>query len=224
MRQKWIQVWTEELLEGSIRFDLTSAQRGIWIDLLAMAGRSRNFGVIQANPDTAYPHHWIANKLNISLDLLHPTLGLLKSQGRIIEDEKGIKIVNFSRYQQGAAKKASHDVDVKRVFETWNDCKVIVHQKLTAEMETAIVKVVKDNDMDVVISGIKCYAGILHNPAARFTWKWTLRDFLVRGLGKFIDRESAEQNYLTGGNPNGGTGENTHSRPAGRNYGYNQPT
>jgi hypothetical protein len=55
--------------------------------------------MIQANPTTAYPHSWLANKLNIPLELLEATLVVCKEQGRISENSTGIKILNFDLYQ-----------------------------------------------------------------------------------------------------------------------------
>jgi hypothetical protein len=47
MRRKWIKLWVDDWLDGSIRKDLNASETGVWADLLAMAGHSRNPGVIQ---------------------------------------------------------------------------------------------------------------------------------------------------------------------------------
>jgi hypothetical protein len=80
---------------------MTPAQRSVFVDLIAMARESRNPPFIQANPTTAYPHSWLASKLNIALDLLEEALEVCKAQGRISENSTGIKILNFDFYQEG---------------------------------------------------------------------------------------------------------------------------
>ena len=102
----WLKLWTRGWLEGSVRFDLTPAQRSVFIDLLAMARESRNPPWIQMNENQGYPHSWIAQKLNVPLDLLEETLELCKKQGRIYENETGIKIMKFEVYQ-GIERKSS---------------------------------------------------------------------------------------------------------------------
>lgn len=55
-RRQWVKLWVNEWLDGTTRFEMTDAQRAFWIDLLAMAGRSRFPGRICAgiSPDGAY--------------------------------------------------------------------------------------------------------------------------------------------------------------------------
>src|ERR1700687_1554021 len=54
-RRSWVKLWVNEWLDGTTRFEMTDAQRAFWIDLLAMAGRSRFPGRICAGTvDGAY--------------------------------------------------------------------------------------------------------------------------------------------------------------------------
>lgn len=98
-RRQWIKLWTAESLRGSIRFDLTPAERGVWYDLLAMAGESRTPGIIQATEGVAYPRPWLAQTLNIPLELLEDTLEKLQTTNRISINGDCIHIVNFDYYQ-----------------------------------------------------------------------------------------------------------------------------
>jgi len=88
-----------ECLNGSIRYQLTSEERGTWYDLLNFAAICTNHGIISDRDGRAYPHNFIANRLNISLELLESTLGNCITEGRITEDETGIQIVNWQLYQ-----------------------------------------------------------------------------------------------------------------------------
>ena len=98
-RRTWVKMWVNECLEGTIRFDFSPAERGVWYDLIMLAGRCRVPGTISANENTAYPHSYIAGLLNIDLKLLEKTLEKCKKSGRVTEDERGIHLLNWDHYQ-----------------------------------------------------------------------------------------------------------------------------
>jgi len=98
-RRTWVKMWVNECLEGSIRFDFTAAERGVWYDLILMAGRCRIPGIISANEKSPYPHSYIAGILNVDIELLESTLAKCKASGRILESDKGIELVNWEHYQ-----------------------------------------------------------------------------------------------------------------------------
>lgn len=100
-RRLWVKMWVEECLEGTIRFDFTSAERGVWYDLIMLAGHCRVPGIISANENTAYPHSYIAGKLNVDIELFERTLEKCKSgkDPRIKETDEGIVLINWDHYQ-----------------------------------------------------------------------------------------------------------------------------
>ncbi len=55
--------------------------------------------MLQANETTAYPHSWLASKLNIPLELLEETLEICKNQDRVSENDTGIRVLRFAYYQ-----------------------------------------------------------------------------------------------------------------------------
>jgi hypothetical protein len=93
---KW---YSKNWLNGSIRFECTPEERSVFVDLCSMANESRNRGVIQANSTHPYPHSYIANQLNIPLELLERCLRKFEQQERIYENQQGIIIIKFSYYQ-----------------------------------------------------------------------------------------------------------------------------
>ncbi len=93
---KW---YPKNWLHGSARFDCTSEERGIFLDLVCMANESRNRGVIQANETTPYPHKYIAQQINVPVKTLDRCLRKFENQERIHENETGIHIINFGYYQ-----------------------------------------------------------------------------------------------------------------------------
>lgn len=103
-RQPWMKFWTNSWLHGSIHIDCTAEERALFVDLMAMANESRNRGIIQANADTPYPHSYLAEELHVALEFLELSLKKFESQGRIHENEKGIIVLSFPRYNPPAHK------------------------------------------------------------------------------------------------------------------------
>jgi len=97
--RRWIKVYPVECLEGSIRWQLEPDERGTWYDLLNFAALCRQPGLIADADGRPFPRPFIANRLNISLELLERTLKKCEEEGRIFENENGIHIVNWERYQ-----------------------------------------------------------------------------------------------------------------------------
>ncbi len=99
MTKKWFKFWVAESLRGSIRFDLTSEERGVWYDLLAMAADGRHEGYIAPNTEQGYPDAWIAATLNISIKLLKRVISKCEVTDRLERTRFGLHIANWSRYQ-----------------------------------------------------------------------------------------------------------------------------
>ena len=97
--RRWVKLWVSECLEGSIRYQLDAAERGVWYDLILISSLGGTPGTISDRDNRAFPHTFIASRLNISVTLLELTLDKCIKEGRVIEDEKGIHITNWERYQ-----------------------------------------------------------------------------------------------------------------------------
>lgn len=82
------------------------------------------------------------------------------------------------------------------LFDYWNNKKIIVHKKLTEKMKTKIRSALKDYSPEELEKIIDTYTEILKDEKYYFSYKWTLEDFLSRGLGKFSDPEAAKQNFI----------------------------
>lgn len=83
--------------------------------------------------------------------------------------------------------------NIYTIFTHWNNNKIIVHEKNTYEPK--IKSALKDYSVDEITAAITNYATILHSDEYYFNYKWTLGDFLKRGLDKFLDLEVAKNNY-----------------------------
>ena len=99
-RRKWIKLFIDECLTGTIREDLLPEERGVWYDFLLFAGRNRPPGAISANETTAISSKRLAALLNIPIQLLTRATKKFKASGRITVNSRGIiHIVNWDKYQ-----------------------------------------------------------------------------------------------------------------------------
>ena len=78
----------------------------------------------------------------------------------------------------------------------WNSKKIITHKYLTDKCY-GIINGKLDNGYTLkeLKQAIDNYSYILIGKQFFWNYKWTLQDFLVRGLDKFMDIETAKQNY-----------------------------
>lgn len=112
-QMKWFKLHTYGWLNGSIRMQLTPAERGIWADLLAMASESKVRGTVCASKNLPYTREYIAAKLIVNLEELNSTIekccadqNAEDGECRMKVDEYGCLVINnFARYQDTPAEK-----------------------------------------------------------------------------------------------------------------------
>ncbi len=83
----------------------------------------------------------------------------------------------------------------REIFDLWNSLGMIKHKKLTGDMKRALVAALRDFPAAEISQAMKNYAQIVNDEQCFFKYRWTLKDFLKRGLDKFLDLEVAIQNY-----------------------------
>lgn len=108
-RRQWVKLWVNEWLDGTSRFELTPQQRLLWVDLLALAGRSRFPGEIYAgmsgdNKKVGYPIEYLAGVLQMDKVTTNNALKLLQAHCHITLEESApdvyvIGIINWEKYQ-----------------------------------------------------------------------------------------------------------------------------
>jgi hypothetical protein len=109
-KRQWVKLWTNEWLDGTTRYQMADAQRAFWIDLLAMAGRSRFPGIICAGRDgehfVGYPLNRFQSLMAEPIDI-DATLQLFERTGKIkltVSSEGPpklyvIELLNWRKYQ-----------------------------------------------------------------------------------------------------------------------------
>ncbi|MEW6095653.1 MAG: phage replisome organizer N-terminal domain-containing protein [bacterium] len=102
MRQRtgkdWIPLWVDKWLWGSTRLELSPEERGIFIDLIAIA--SKDDGYIRANPTIAYPLEQLSGMLCLTKEQLENAINKCIQTEKIEKLPNGIiKIKNWETYQ-----------------------------------------------------------------------------------------------------------------------------
>ena len=86
------------------------------------------------------------------------------------------------------------DIDILSVFNFWNEQNIVVHKNCNGN-ESIIKKLLKTYTVEEIKQSIKNYEEILHSENYYWSYTWTLKEFLKRGIDKFIDIEIARKNY-----------------------------
>ena len=96
------------------------------------------------------------------------------------------------------------NIIIVQIFNFWNEQKIKIHKKITDQIKREISNRVKDYGVDLIKQSILNYSKIINNPDSYwFGYRWDLKDFLHRGLEKFMDWEVAHKNYMRDKQNNG---------------------
>ena len=104
----------------------------------------------------------------------------------------------------GNATNVKEDVDVKEevdiyipIFKKWNEQKIIIHKKITPRIKSSINSALKEFSREEILQAFENYKTVLSGAEYYFTYKWTLEDFLKRGLRKFVDEADPFNNFIS---------------------------
>jgi hypothetical protein len=94
--------------------------------------------------------------------------------------------------------------NIYSLFSFWNSKNIIRHGKLDDKIRRSIKSALNSYQESQIRQAIDNYAEIIRDQNKYyFTYRWTLKDFLSRGLDKFMDIDIARHNYVKKGVPNG---------------------
>jgi len=99
--------------------------------------------------------------------------------------------------------------DIYTIFEFWNSTKVTVHRTMSNELRGHINARLVKFSVEEVCNAITNYSTVLTEKRYYWTHKWTLGEFLVRGLDKFLDENKPLENFLNKTSINEGSDKST---------------
>lgn len=119
MPLQWIKLWIDPCLDGSIRTEFTLEERGLWYELLLIAGkgqgvaRDKRPGYLERKMGLPLTTMEIASRLNVPIDKVNACLPKFLKAEMLKQDNFGTYyVVNWSYYQASTNghKKPSPDV------------------------------------------------------------------------------------------------------------------
>jgi len=103
---------------------------------------------------------------------------------------------------KGSTKEVTKENIYSRIFDFWNDQKIVIHRKYPpppngkSTIKTAVNNLVKGGYSENEIrDAITVYSRILKSDRHFFNYRWSLVEFLIRGFEKFRTWELANSNY-----------------------------
>ena len=86
-------------------------------------------------------------------------------------------------------------IEKEQLFQLWNSVNIIQHRELTDHRTMVIMAALQHHTIEELCEAVVNYAKVLHGDEFFWDYRWTLEEFLTRGLDKFLDGEVAEANY-----------------------------
>jgi hypothetical protein len=104
------------------------------------------------------------------------------------DDKQGTKVEQSSD---------NHKESIQQLYELWNGKSIVVHKTLTDKMARKVRSALKDYSIEDISNAMENYSKVISHPDIYyFTYKWTLEEFISRGIEKFLDGASPLTNFL----------------------------
>ncbi len=106
--------------------------------------------------------------------------------------------VKESKGKKRKEKKRLICIDFSKFFNSWNELKIVVHEKLSDAAKTKISAALKTFTESDILKAFENYSTVLKSERHYFSHKWTLANFLSRagGLSQFVDEADPLKNFL----------------------------
>lgn len=156
-----------------------------------------DFGMISINPDGFISiENWEKHQ---NVEGMERVRELTKARVQRHRDKQkqlteSVTLRNVTVTEQNKTQNKNEEY-LNAIFNHWNKSKIIQHRKLTDKIKRKINSILKDYSLEEIQTAIDNYKLILESPLYYFNYKWTLNDFLQRGFEKFLDLETAKNNY-----------------------------
>lgn len=97
----------------------------------------------------------------------------------------GLKIETVQGMPEPKAEKQRNEI--MGIFDFWNGQKIVAHRKMTDKIVLKIRTAIKEYSEKEVRKAIENYAAVINGKDFFWTYRWTLPDFLQRGLTRFLE-------------------------------------
>lgn len=183
----------------------TLEERGFYLTLKRIAGENGEVTMTARN---------LADACGVSKDKVYRLYKKLLKRGWIKEGRKieantkprqsyvivDLWELNMKYYSQNKPKpKSDNSIIHNEVFEYWNgQDPLITHKKLTDGIKRKINGKIRDGyNLQDFRNAIANYSMVLSDGKKYwFNYRWTLQDFIQRGMEKFLERKVVEENYV----------------------------
>lgn len=226
-------LWARKTIDSEIFFDKPDKWFKIWFFIVNEVSHQDNGRYKRG--ERYFRYEWIMERTKATKAQVHHCLRFLRKNSMIATHKKThglfIEVLNYNTYQsldtykrhterQTEDKQKTnrrHNINkngnnVKNVnkniysqlFTHWINQDIYKHRKniYQSEIKTALNKY----NFDEIKNAITNYAIILKDEKYYFNYRWTLGDFLKRGIDRFIDLDIAKGNFLK--NQKGGSNGN----------------
>jgi hypothetical protein len=212
-----------KIMEGEYWLSEPFTRAQAWIDLILLANhkqgyiRKRGIPIEVQRGQVGYSEETLALRWRWSREKIRRFLKELKSSGSIMripahQNSKLSNLISITNYDlyQATVHQAIQQTDIKRyrnnndnnkkntyipVFNFWNRQEIIVHRRLSDKDCSAINIALRDFSQEEIFHAITNYATVLKSSEHYFKHRWTLRDFLQRGLRKFVNEADPLGNF-----------------------------
>jgi len=197
-------------------------ERSVWDDYLDLATPPNTpiAGQVCISAKIGYTVEQLAITIKTDPTVIEKANKRMMELGMITVANDGIIVVNnWSRYQseyerqkgyrKGLQEEVTHkdnkrrcgvdkdkDKDIKDIYIYWNNKKIMVHKVVDTHRTAIRAALSKGFSTDEIKEAITNYSTILRSDRYIWTYKWTLSEFLKRGLERFMDGEIAKANFL----------------------------
>ena len=118
---RWRKSWTWENLQGSIRKDLSPAERSVWADLLDLCGLCRRWGVVERSEGLPYTDEEFAQMFITPVPVIKSAISKCVAEGRLRRGPAGELVVNhWDKYQANESRGIPKKVSIDKARKTRN--------------------------------------------------------------------------------------------------------
>jgi len=218
-------LWARQTIDSNIFYNKPHVWFKIWFYLVTKTNHKDNKQFKRGSCFLKY--EWIMEKTKAKKSELDHAMRWFRKV-KMIATQKATRgfiltILKYSVYQDLDTYKATQKATVKAkqkryksdtinnndnndnnicssIFTFWNNQKIIVHRDPN-KFETHTREVLKKYTKEEILTAINNYSIVLNDDKNILTYRWTLKDFLEKGIDKFLDLDSARKSYQKKNSP-----------------------